>query len=182
MTPPCPVLPGCPSVGNSWRWTVCNWATYNGLPTSWWNFSPHWLCYTCQWVEIPILLRHQLAYRGTLIIQAEGAIEFAATGNTPYTLLQVVDIAFQLIFQTGMLNENCKLWKRRYPADKTCTVFKIVFSTAHQELLDPQATTVGAGYHAANHVNHQATNHVNYYWEISSHFVKTMWDNGNKPM
>ena len=39
----------------------------------------------------------------------DGAFKYAAAGNTPYTLLQVVGIAYQLIFQTGMFNDNFKL-------------------------------------------------------------------------
>ena len=68
-----------------------------------------------------------------LINQVEGTIKYAAAGNTLYTLLQVVGIAYQLIFQTGMFTNNCKQWKRRDPANKNWTKFKIFFATAHQE-------------------------------------------------
>ena len=94
-----------------------------------------------------------------LIDQVEGAVEYAAAGNTPYTPLQVVGIAYQLIFQSGLFNDDCKLWKRRDLADKTWTQFKTFFATAHQELRVSQATTTGAGYHAANHGNQHAANH-----------------------
>ena len=43
-----------------------------------------------------------------LIDQVEGAVEYATAGNTPYTPLQVVGIAYQLIFQTGMFTDDCK--------------------------------------------------------------------------
>ena len=56
-----------------------------------------------------------------LINQVEGAAKYAAAGNTPYIPLQVVFIAYQLIFQTGILTNDCKQWKRRDPADKTWT-------------------------------------------------------------
>ena len=59
-----------------------------------------------------------------------------------------------------MFNGDCKLWKQRDPADKTWTDFKIFFATAHQELRESQATTAGASYHTANHVNQHAANHV----------------------
>ena len=59
-----------------------------------------------------------------------------------------------------MFNDDCKLWKRRDPADKTWTKFKTFFATALQELWESQATTAGANYHAANHVDQQAANHV----------------------
>ena len=46
-----------------------------------------------------------------LIDQVEGAVEYAADGNTLYTLLQVVGIAYQLIFQTRLFNDDCNQWK-----------------------------------------------------------------------
>ena len=49
----------------------------------------------------------------TLIDQVENAVDYASAGDTPYTLAQVVGIAFQLVFQTGLLNDNCKLWQRQ---------------------------------------------------------------------
>ena len=59
-----------------------------------------------------------------------------------------------------MFTDDCKQWKRWDPADKTWTEFKIFFATAHQELCELQATTTGAGYHAAKFVDHQAANQV----------------------
>ena len=69
----------------------------------------------------------------TLINQVENVVDYASLGDTPYTPAQVVGINFQLVFQTGIFNDNCKLW-RRQPADvKTWTRFKDVFATSHQE-------------------------------------------------
>ena len=95
-----------------------------------------------------------------LIDQVEGAVDYTMAGNTSYTPLQAAGIAYQLIFQTGMFTDNCKQWKRRDPANKTWTKFKIFFATDHQELRKLQATTVGAGYHATNLVDHQDANQV----------------------
>ena len=68
----------------------------------------------------------------TLIDQVENSVDYASAGETPYTPAQVVGIAFQLMFQTGIFNDDCKLW-RRQPADvKTWTRFKEFFATAHQ--------------------------------------------------
>ena len=67
-----------------------------------------------------------------LIGQVENAVDYASAGDTPYTPAQVVGIAFQLMFQTGIFNDDCKLW-RRQPADvKTWTRFMEFFATAHQ--------------------------------------------------
>ena len=37
-----------------------------------------------------------------LFEQVNDAVEYAAAGNTPYTLLQIVTIAYQLVFNTGV--------------------------------------------------------------------------------
>ena len=48
----------------------------------------------------------------TLIDQVENAIDYASAGDTPYTPAQDVGIDFQLVFQTGIFNDDCKLWRR----------------------------------------------------------------------
>ena len=42
-----------------------------------------------------------------LIDQVKGAVKYAVARNTPYIPLKVVGIAYQLIFQTGMFNDDC---------------------------------------------------------------------------
>ena len=93
-----------------------------------------------------------------LINQVNAAVEYAAAGNTLYTPLQVIGIAYQLIFQNGTFTDDCKQCKRQDPAYKTWTEFKIFFATAYWELRELQATTAGSGYHTANLVDHQAAN------------------------
>ena len=57
----------------------------------------------------------------TLIDQVENVVDYASIGDTLYTPAQVVGISFRLVFQTGLFNDNCNLW-RRQPADvKTWT-------------------------------------------------------------
>ena len=101
--------------------------------------------------------RLQAPYNANLHIKAL-IVDYTAAGNTPYTPLQVVGIAYQLIFQTGMFTNDCKHWKRQDPADKNWTEFKIFFANADQELRKSQDTTAGAGYHAANFFDHQVAN------------------------
>ena len=63
------------------------------------------------------------------------------------------------MFQTGIFNDNCKLW-RRQPADvKTWTRFKDFFSTAHQEWRESQTTTAGAVFQSGNHA-YPSANHA----------------------
>ena len=87
----------------------------------------------------------------TLIDQVENAVDYASAGDTPYTLAQVVGIAFQLVFQTGIFNNNCKLWRRQPEDVKTWTRFKEFFATAHQEWRESQTTTAGAVFQSSNH-------------------------------
>ena len=56
-----------------------------------------------------------------LIDQVEGAVEYSAPRTTLYTPLQVIGIAYQLIFQNGIFTDDCKQCKRRDPEDKTWT-------------------------------------------------------------
>ena len=77
-------------------------------------------------------------------------MDYASTGDTPYTPAQVVAIALQILFQTGLFNENCKFWRRQPADDKTWTRFKEFFATAHQEWRELQTTTTGAVFQSPN--------------------------------
>ena len=63
------------------------------------------------------------------------------------------------MFQTGIFNDNCKLWRLQPEDVKTWTRFKKVFATAHQEWRESQTTTAGAVFQSVNHV-YQSANHV----------------------
>ena len=91
----------------------------------------------------------------TLTDQVENAVEYAASGNTPYTPEQVVSVAYQLVFQTGLFVDDCKTWRRKDHGDKIWTNFKVFFATAHQEWRESQVTTTGAGFQTANAVVYQ---------------------------
>jgi hypothetical protein len=73
--------------------------------------------------------------------QIEMAIDYASAGNTPYTPAQVLTIAYQIIFQTGIFADDCRNWKRQPVAYKTWPQFKIDFTRAHQEYRESQVTT-----------------------------------------
>ena len=59
-------------------------------------------------------------------------VDYASARDTPYTPAQVVAIVFQLLFQTGIFNKDCKLWRHQTADNKTWTRFKEFFATAHQ--------------------------------------------------
>ena len=72
-------------------------------------------------------------------------MELGDAGNTPYTPGKIVNIAFNLIFNTGKFAEGCKLWKRRPVIGKTLSNFKIHFSLAHKEMGGNQSTAAISG-------------------------------------
>jgi hypothetical protein len=93
--------------------------------------------------------------------QIEDAMEFADAGQTPYSPAQVLSIAYQSIFRTGIFADDCKIWKRQPTAYKTWAQFKIDFRVAykeynesldiappaagfHTEEIDPQESTIDA--------------------------------------
>ena len=82
------------------------------------------------------------------IDQIEGSMALAAAANAPYTSPQIVAIAYNTIFSTGMFPEACREWRRS--DDQTWVNFKIAMTIAHQEFRDSQVTTNQAGYHSGN--------------------------------
>ena len=85
-------------------------------------------------------------------------MDCASDGDTPYTPAQVVAIAFQIFFQTGLFNDDLKLWRRQPADNKTWTHFKVFFATAHQEWRELQTTMAGAIFQSANHA-YKSANH-----------------------
>ena len=85
-----------------------------------------------------------------LFKQIQSAVEFATAGSTPYSPAQVLAVAYQLVFQTGIFADDCKIWKRRPAIYKTWLQFKIDFTISHQEYRESQVTTpAAAGFHAS---------------------------------
>ena len=84
----------------------------------------------------------------TLFDQVEDAMEFAVAGKAPYIPQQIVNIAFNIIFQTGTFSDECKMWKRRPEAQKTWEQFKTFFAIAHQEIREATQTVRDTGYNA----------------------------------
>jgi hypothetical protein len=90
--------------------------------------------------------------------QIEDAVEFAAAGQTPYSLEQVLSIAYQLIFRTGIFSDDCKIWKCQPTAYKTWPQFKLDFAVAYQEYSETlEITPAASGFHAEEATNQQET-------------------------
>ena len=54
-----------------------------------------------------------------LFDQVEDAVEFADNAAQPYTDLQVLHIAFNLIFETGQFTQSCEKWEEQITEEKT---------------------------------------------------------------
>ena len=91
--------------------------------------------------------------------QIEDAMEFADAGQTPYSPEQILSIAYQGIFRTGIFADDCTIWKRKSAAYKTWEQFKLDFRVAYKEYnealdIAPRA----AGFHAEDYVDpHEST-------------------------
>jgi hypothetical protein len=82
----------------------------------------------------------------------EDAIDLAATAQAEYTQAHILAYAYNLFFQTGVCNDACQDWRRRFSADRTWATFKTDFATAHQQLRESQLTAQGAVVHTAHAV------------------------------
>ena len=83
--------------------------------------------------------------------------DYAVAVNNPYSLEQVIGIAFQIVYQTGLFVDECKAWKRLPTQQKTWTGFKTFFAISHNEGRESQSTTTGAKFHSANFLQEQDT-------------------------
>ena len=74
--------------------------------------------------------------------------EFASAGNTPYTPAQVLNVAYQVLFASGVYADGCKEWRKKALADKTWANLKTHFSNEYQDLKENQVTTTSAAFQA----------------------------------
>jgi hypothetical protein len=85
-----------------------------------------------------------------LFDQIDDAVELADAANAAYTPAQIVAIAYNCLFQTGLYTDACREWRRRDPGYRTWPHLKRDFALAHQELRESQVSAQNAGYHGAN--------------------------------
>jgi hypothetical protein len=69
----------------------------------------------------------------TLFQQIQDARAFAIAGEQPYGNAMIINVAYTLVFNTGLFPDACRAWKSRDIAGKTWAQFKIDFATAHRE-------------------------------------------------
>jgi hypothetical protein len=85
-----------------------------------------------------------------LFQQIQDARAFAVAGGQPYGAAMIVNVAYTLIFSTGLFPDACRAWQSRAIAGKTWAQFKIDFATAHREFRLTNQTAQQSGFHSAN--------------------------------
>jgi hypothetical protein len=86
----------------------------------------------------------------TLFQQIQDARAFAVAGGQPYGVAMIINVAYSLVFNTGLYHGACRAWKSRALAAKTWAQFKIDFTNAHQEFRLTNQTAQQSGFHSAN--------------------------------
>jgi hypothetical protein len=62
----------------------------------------------------------------------------------------IVNVAYTLVFNTGLFPDACWAWQSRAIAGKTWAQFKLDFATAHREFHLTNQTAQQPGFHSAN--------------------------------
>jgi hypothetical protein len=86
----------------------------------------------------------------TLFQQIQDARAFAVAGGQPYGAAMIINVAYTLVFNTGLYPDACRAWHSREIAAKTWAEFKIDFATAHREFRLTNQTAQQSGFHSAN--------------------------------
>jgi hypothetical protein len=86
----------------------------------------------------------------TLFKQIQDARAFAVAGGQPYGEVMIVNVAYTLVFNTGLYPDACRAWQSRVISARTWAQFKIDFATAHREFGLTNQTAQQSGFHSAN--------------------------------
>jgi hypothetical protein len=85
-----------------------------------------------------------------LFQQIQDARAFAVAGGQPYGAAMIVNVAYTLVFNTGLFPDACRAWQWRAIAAKTWAQLEIDFATAHREFRLTNHTAQQSGFHSAN--------------------------------
>jgi hypothetical protein len=85
-----------------------------------------------------------------LFQQIQDARAFAVAGGQPYGAAMIVNVAYTLVFNTGLFPDACRAWQSRAIAGKMWAQFKLDFATAHREFRLTNQTAHQSGFHSAN--------------------------------
>ena len=93
--------------------TVNVWTLIHHLLTTYGRITPNDLTHNDSKMRAPYQPDQPIE---TLFSQLEDAMAFAAAGGQAYSPEQVVNLAYALVFATGMYNDACKDWRSQCPA------------------------------------------------------------------
>jgi hypothetical protein len=85
-----------------------------------------------------------------LFQEIQDARAFAVAVGQPYGAAMIVDVAYTLVFNTGLFPNACWACQSKSIAGKTWAQFKIDFATAHREFHLTNQTAQQSGFHSAN--------------------------------
>ena len=63
----------------------------------------------------------------------DDVVTYANASSTPYSTKQVVNNAYQLVFNMGIFAADCREWNKWSAVYKTLPHLKVFFATAHRE-------------------------------------------------
>jgi hypothetical protein len=86
----------------------------------------------------------------TLFQQIQDARAFEVAGGQPYGEAMIVNVAYTLVFNTGLYPDACRTWQSIAIAAKTWTQFKIDFAASHREFRLTNQTAHQSRFHSAN--------------------------------
>jgi hypothetical protein len=82
--------------------------------------------------------------------QIQDAQAFAVVVGKPYGAAMIVNVAYTLVFSTGLFPDACRAWQSSAIAGKTWAQFKLDFATAHREFRLTNQTAQHSDFHSAN--------------------------------
>jgi regulator of replication initiation timing len=79
----------------------------------------------------------------TVIDQIDNAVDFAESGQQPFTAPQILSVAYTLVFNTGLYTDALDLWDDREAVAKTWENFKAAILLAQRKLNRSRNATAG---------------------------------------
>jgi hypothetical protein len=85
-----------------------------------------------------------------LFQKIQDARAFAVAGVQPYGAAMIINVAYTLVFNTGLFPDSCRAWQSRAIAGKPWAQFKLDLATAHRDFRLTYQTAQQSGFHSAN--------------------------------
>jgi hypothetical protein len=86
----------------------------------------------------------------TLFQKIQDTRSFAVAGEQPNGNAMIINVAYTLVYNTGVFPDACRAWQSRAIAGKTWAKFKIDFAAAHREFRLTNQTAQQSVFHSAN--------------------------------